>query len=141
MIILWQNILGHQQGALNSLLTTIPNRNYRANCSGLILQKKIRKFAQNIQTSKQTNTQRFQKQRPPYPLWSVDRRGTRANNNEKNDDKEEEKEVEKEENEDEKEVGSDGLNDVIGAKYLRMEKIVCFMENSIYVVEVPVKEH
>ena len=33
------------------------------------------------------------------------------------------------------------MNDVIGAKYLRMEKSVCFMENSIYVVEVPVKEH
>ncbi len=57
-----------------------------------------------------------------------------------NNDKEEEEEIEKEENEDEKEEGSDGLNNVIGAKYLRMEKSVCFMENSIYVVEVPVKE-
>ena len=57
MIILWHNILVHQQGALNSLLTTIPNRNYRANRSGLILQKKIRKFAENKQTYKQTNTQ------------------------------------------------------------------------------------
>jgi len=37
VIILWQNILVHQQGALNSLLTTIPNRNYCANRSGLIL--------------------------------------------------------------------------------------------------------
>ena len=43
------------------------------------MRRRIRKFAQNIQTSKQTNTQRFKKQRPPYPLWSVDRRGTRAN--------------------------------------------------------------
>ena len=58
-----------------------------------------------------------------------------------NDDKEEEKETEKEENEDDKEVGMDDLNDGIGAKYLRMQKSVCFMENSIYVVEVPVKEH
>ena len=28
MIILWQNILGHQQVALNSLLTTLPNRSF-----------------------------------------------------------------------------------------------------------------
>ena len=40
----------------------------------------IRKFAQNRQTNRQTHKQRIQKQRPPYPLWSVDRRGTRANN-------------------------------------------------------------
>ena len=48
------------------------------------MRRRIRKFAQNTQTNKhtnkQTNKQRFQKQRPPYPLWSVDRRGTRANN-------------------------------------------------------------
>jgi len=38
MTILWPNILGHQQGALNSLLTTIPNRNYRSDRpGGLIL--------------------------------------------------------------------------------------------------------
>ena len=78
VIILWQNILVHQQGALNSLLTTIPNRNYRANRSGLILQKKIRKFAKNKQTDKQTNTQRIQLQRPL--LSPVDRGGERANN-------------------------------------------------------------
>ena len=77
VIILWPNILGHQQGALNSLLTTIPNRNYRANRSGLILQKKIRKFAQNKQTSRQTDRQRIQLQRPL--LSPVDRRGERAN--------------------------------------------------------------
>ena len=29
----------------------------------------------------------------------------------------------------------------MGAKYSKMEKIVCFLENSIYVVEVPVREH
>ena len=33
VIILWPNILGLQQGVLNSLLTTIPNRNYRADRS------------------------------------------------------------------------------------------------------------
>ena len=38
----------------------------------------------------------------------------KVENNEMNDEKEEEKEIEKEENEDEKEVGSDGLNGVIG---------------------------
>ena len=38
MTILWPNILGHQQRALNSLLTTIPNRNYRSDRpGGLIL--------------------------------------------------------------------------------------------------------
>ena len=36
---------------------------------------------------------------------------------------------------------SDGLKDAIGAKYLKMEKSVCFLENSIYIVEVPVREH
>ena len=35
----------------------------------------------------------------------------------------------------------DGLKDGLGAKYLKMEKSVCFLENSIYVVEVPVREH
>ena len=59
----------------------------------------------------------------------------------KNSEKEEEKETEKDENEDEKEMESDGLKDAIGAKYLKMEKSVCFLENSIYVVEVPVREH
>ena len=43
-----------------------------------------------------------------------------------NNDKEEEKEIEGEENEDENEVRKDELNDGIGAKYLRMEKSVCF---------------
>ena len=53
---------------------------------------------------------------------------------------EEDEKVENNEMKDEKEVGSDGLNDVIGAQYLIMEKSVCFMENSIYVGEVPLKE-
>ena len=54
MTILCHNILVHQKGALNSILTNIANRNYRANRSGLILQKKIRKFAKNKQTDRQT---------------------------------------------------------------------------------------
>ena len=79
MVILWHNILVHQQGALNSLLTTISNRNYRANRSGLIMQKKIRKFAKNKQTDKQTNKQ-TENSKPEATLIPVDRRGERANN-------------------------------------------------------------
>ena len=56
-------------------------------------------------------------------------------------DKEEEKEIEVEENEDENEVRKDLLNDVIGAKYLQVEKEVYFMDYSIFTVEVPVREH
>ena len=43
--------------------------------------------------------------------------------------------------ENEQEVENEGLKDVIGAKYLKMVKNVCFSENSIDVVEVPVREH
>merc|ERR1719167_274651 len=75
VIILWQNILGHQQVALNSLLTTIPNRNYRTNRSGLILQKKIRKFAQNTQTDREFNYRGHS-----YPLWIVGMSGPIAQN-------------------------------------------------------------
>ena len=35
----------------------------------------------------------------------------------------------------------DGLKDVVGAKYLRMANSVCFLETSVFSVEVPVKEH
>ena len=42
---------------MNSILTNIANRNYRANHSGLILQKKFRKFAENKQTNRQTDKQ------------------------------------------------------------------------------------
>ena len=56
--------------------------------------------------------------------------------------KKEEKEDENKEIEEHKEIGEeDYLKDVIGAKYLKMDKSVCFLENSIYVVEVRVKEH
>merc|ERR1712240_441528 len=59
-------------------------------------------------------------------------------------EKEEELENEKEESEEqdnEKEVENEKLKDVIGAKYLKMEKSVCFLESSVYVVKVPVREH
>ena len=35
----------------------------------------------------------------------------------------------------------DGLKDAIGAMYLKVANSVCFLESSVYVVEVPVKEH
>merc|ERR1712240_565638 len=35
----------------------------------------------------------------------------------------------------------DGLKDIIGAKYLKMDKSECFLENLIYVVEVLVRDH
>ena len=52
--------------------------NYHANRSGLILQKKIRKFAQNKHTDKQTNTQ-TENSKPEATLIPVDSRGERAN--------------------------------------------------------------
>ena len=35
----------------------------------------------------------------------------------------------------------DRLKDIVGAKYLKVANSVCFLETSVYVVEVPVKEH
>ncbi len=58
-----------------------------------------------------------------------------------NNDKKEEKEVEVEESEDENEVRRDLMNDIIGAKYLQVEKSVYFMDYEIFTVEVPVREH
>ena len=75
VIILWQNILGHQQVALNSILTTLPNRNFhRADREALYytaveLEKMRRK--ENRQRTE------IQLQRPL--LSPVDRRGERAN--------------------------------------------------------------
>ena len=86
--ILWPNILGDQQGALNSLLTTIPNRNYRSDRpGGLILyctalfctvlyknrrmkEGKIRKFDDKEQADKDG----IQTLRPLYlyPLWILE---------------------------------------------------------------------
>merc|ERR1711954_371946 len=57
-----------------------------------------------------------------------------------NDDKIEDSETEKEE-EDENEIRRDLQNDIIGAKYLQVEKSVYFMDYEIYSVEVPVKDH
>ena len=83
MIILWQNILGHQQGALNFLLTTIPNRNYSTDCGGLYYSTavEIRKFDENRE-QRTENRQRIQLQRPL--LSPVDRRGERDNSKEEN---------------------------------------------------------
>ena len=44
--------------------------NYRANRSGLIMQKKIRKFAQNRQTDTHTDRE-FNYRGHSYPLWIV----------------------------------------------------------------------
>merc|ERR1712240_705404 len=61
--------------------------------------------------------------------------------NSENDDKKEESETEMEEIEDENEVRRDLQNDIIGAKYLQVEKSVYFMDYEIFSLEVPVKEH
>ena len=58
-----------------------------------------------------------------------------------NDDKKEESEAEIEEIEDENEVRRDLQNDIIGAKYLQVEKSVYFMDYEIFTLEVPVREH
>merc|ERR1712115_151340 len=58
-----------------------------------------------------------------------------------NDDKKEESEAEIEEIEDENEVRRDLQNDVIGAKYLQVEKSVYFMDYEIFSLEVPLREH
>ena len=62
-------------------------------------------------------------------------------NKAENDDKKEESETEIEEIEDENEVRRDLQNDIIGAKYLQVEKSVYFMDYEIFSLEVPVKEH
>merc|ERR1712243_204500 len=53
----------------------------------------------------------------------------------------EESETEIEETENEDEVRNDLQNDVIGAKYVQVEKSVYFMDYEIFSLEVPVKEH
>ena len=55
---------------------------------------------------------------------------------ERNEDKENNEEIE-----DEKVMTEDGFKDVIGAKYLKMDKSVYFLENLNYVIEVPIREH
>merc|ERR1712089_60158 len=62
-------------------------------------------------------------------------------NKAENDDKKEENETEIEEIEDENEVRRDLQNDIIGAKYLQVEKSVYLMDYEIFSLEVPVKDH
>ena len=50
----------------------------------------------------------------------------RSKPEEVNEEEKDEQEVESEEKENEQEVENEGLKDVIGAKYLKMEKSVCF---------------
>ena len=51
-------------------------------------------------------------------------------------DEDENKEIEEDDEIKEDEmVTEDGLKDVIGAKYLKMDKSVCFLENSIFVFD------
>ena len=57
----------------------IHSRNVLLNRSGLILQKKIRKFAENKQTDRQTNKQtdrEFKYRDRSYPLWIVGESGS-----------------------------------------------------------------
>merc|ERR1712126_312065 len=67
----------------------------------------------------------------------------RENEKDEQEEKEEKLYNEKEVTEEQvnEEVEGEKLKDVIGAKYLKMEKSVCFMESSVYVVEVPVRDH
>jgi len=62
-------------------------------------------------------------------------------NNSENNDNNEESEAETEETEDENVVRRDLQNDIIGAKYLQVEKSVYFIDYEIFSLEVPVKEH
>merc|ERR1712177_23057 len=55
-----------------------------------------------------------------------------------NDDKIEDSETERE---DESEIRRDIQNDIIGAKYLQVEKSVYFMDYEIFLEEVPLKDH
>merc|ERR1711962_1747485 len=73
----------------------------------------------------------------PYDLKERTEEEKEANN----DEEKEESETEIEEIEDENEVRRDLQNDIIGAKYLQVEKSVYFMDYEIFLLEVPVKEH
>merc|ERR1712089_84979 len=57
------------------------------------------------------------------------------------DDKKGDNETEIEEIEDENEMRRDFQNDIIGAKYLQVEKSVYFIDYEIFSLEVPVKDH
>ena len=62
-------------------------------------------------------------------------------NSSENNDNNEEIDAKTEETEDENVVRRDLQNDIIGAKYLQVEKSVYFMDYSIFTVEVPVREY
>ena len=69
MIILRQNILGHQQVTLKSLPTTLPNRNFIAQ-TAVALYNTVVEFKNLMRTDIQTeNRQRIQLQRPLLSLW------------------------------------------------------------------------
>merc|ERR1712240_512043 len=78
-----------------------------------------------------------------------DETDTETENNENNDetdtetenDEQEERDENEEETENKDESRNDLQNDVIGAKYLQVEKSVYFMDYEIFSLEVPVKEH
>merc|ERR1712002_1354073 len=65
-----------------------------------------------------------------------------------NKEEQEKKGEEEDENGEKEEIGEedmvmteDGLKDVIGAKYLKVANSVYFLDTSVYVVEVPVRDH
>merc|ERR1711955_107833 len=72
--------------------------------------------------------------------FGVVREDEKDEQKEKEEEPENEKEVSEEQG-NEEEVEGEKLKDVIGAKYLKMEKSVCLFESSVYVVEVPVRDH
>ena len=78
-------------------------------------------------------------EKPDWNKWIEE--SERSKSEEVIEEEKDEKTEESEEEENEKEVENEELKDVIGAKYLKMEKSVCFLESSVYVVEVPVREH
>ena len=77
-------------------------------------------------------------EKPDWNKWIEE--DERSKSEEVIEEEKDEKKEESEEEENEKEVENEELKDVIGAKYLKMEKSVCFLESSVYVVEVPVRE-
>ena len=78
-------------------------------------------------------------EKPDWNKWIEE--SERSKSEEVIEEEKDEKTEESEEEENEKEVENEELKDVIGAKYLKMEKSVCFLESSVYVLEVPVREH
>ena len=63
-------------------------------------------------------------EKPDWNKWIEE--DEKGKHEEVNEEEKDEQEEESEEKENEKEVENEGLKDVIGAKYLKMEKSVCF---------------